>query len=264
MSSTNKARYDYLKSLVATSGDAVANDFTPSSAPGVIAGVPSGASIPLEKLSSKSRSFAQSTQQLTLVREWTKGDRTAGTLWYGGKILGFTVEDAIRNTKLNGRTAIPKGIFNLTLDTTGNESLKRNYVQFPGDNRQKFRSPGVFPRIGSDAGAVNLEGYGLNFAGIRIHNGTDEGWSEGCIIYSSKRNNDGTLLNDLGHCKALTKLIYDNDIKKIVVTNEWENTTSPSPQSLQPTPPPIVNNSLTPTNPINTQYTFNPDFLPKK
>jgi hypothetical protein len=33
---------------------------------------------------------------------------------------------------------------------------------------------------------------------------------------------DGRLKNDVNHCKALTKLIYDNKIDKIAVTNEFE------------------------------------------
>jgi hypothetical protein len=260
----NKKIYDYLKSLIpADITPTEGTQFTPSSAPGIIAGTPSGASIPLNKLSSKSKGFVQSTNQLTLVREWTNDKRTAGTMWYGGKILGFTVEDAIRTTKLAGKTAIPKGNFNLALDKTGVPSLERNYVKFPGDNRTAFRT-GVFPRIGSSKDAVTLEGYGLSFAGIRIHNGTNEGWSEGCVIYSSIRNNDGTLKDDLNHCKALTKFIYDNNITKITITNEWENNPPINQtQTLTPTPIPLIDNLANPQGFNYKPPLFNPFFLPK-
>ena len=76
--------------------------------------------------------------------------------------------------------------------------------------------------MGKDAGAINIEGEGtLNFKGIRIHSGKDEKWSDGCIIYSSKRNKDGTLVLDTNHVKLLTKLIFDNKINKIVIINDF-------------------------------------------
>jgi len=188
----------------------------------IVAGTPSGTYIPFKSLSAKSQNFVNLSDRITLVREWTTSKRTSGTLWYNGKVLGFTVEDPIREKKIADKTAIPKGNFNLVLDSTGNSNLTRCYVTFPGE-KTPFRSPGVFPRVGTSKNAANLEASNLKFAGIRIHNGTDEGWSSGCIIYSSVRNKDGTIKNDINHNKALTQLIYKNKIKLITVTNEWEN-----------------------------------------
>jgi len=188
----------------------------------IVAGTPSGTYIPFNSLSKKSQNFVNSSDRITLVREWTTSKRTSGTLWYNGKVLGFTVEDPIREKKIKAKTAIPKGNFNLTLDSTGNSNLTRCYVTFPGE-KNPFKSPGVFPRVGTSKNAVNLEASNLSFAGIRIHNGTSEGWSAGCIIYSSVRNKDGTIKNDVNHNKALTQLIYNNKIKLITVTHEWEN-----------------------------------------
>jgi hypothetical protein len=190
--------------------------------PPIIAGTPSGDYIPLKSLSKKSQYFVGLSDRITLVREWTTNKRTSGTLWYNGKVLGFSVEDPIRKKKIASRTAIPKGNFNLVLDSTGNENLIRCYVKFPNEKRP-LSSPGVFSRVGTSKNAVNLEGYNLKFAGIRIHNGASEGYSAGCIIYSSVRNKDGTLKNDINHNKALTQLIYNDKIKLITVTNEWEN-----------------------------------------
>jgi hypothetical protein len=188
----------------------------------IVAGTPSGDYIKLEKLSKKSQYFVGLSDRITVVREWTNGTRTSGTLWYNGNVLGFTVEDPVRSSKIQDRTAIPKGNFNIVLDTTGNPSLIKCYVTFPGE-KPPFSSPGVLPRVGSDKSATNLEANNLKFAGIRIHNGTSEGWSSGCIIYSSQRNPDGTLKNDINHNKALTKLLFDKKIKLITVTNEWDN-----------------------------------------
>jgi hypothetical protein len=136
------------------------------------------------------------------------------------------VEDPVRSKKIQDRTAIPNGNFNLALDSTGNKNLTTCYVTFPNE-KSPLNSPGVFPRVGSDKNAVNLEANNLKFAGIRIHNGTNEGWSSGCIIYSSERKKDGTLKNDINHNKALTKFIFDNKIKTITVTNEWNNKNIP-------------------------------------
>jgi hypothetical protein len=225
-----------------TPGSIVSNILESIGAPGssadtIVAGTPSGDYIKIEDLSKRSQSFIKSTDRITLVREWTNGTRTSGTLWYKGEVLGFTVEDPVRSKKIQDRTAIPKGNFNVVLDTTGNKNLVRCYVTFP-DGKGSFKSPGVLPRVGSDKNAVSLEAYNQNFAGIRIHNGTDEGWSSGCIIYSSKREKDGKVKNDLAHNKALTKLIYDNNIKFITVTQEWDNTTSSPPIPIEsPTSP---------------------------
>jgi hypothetical protein len=208
-----------------------------SSADTIVAGTPSGDYIKLKDLSKKSQSFIKSTDRITLVREWTNGTRTSGTLWYKGEVLGFTVEDPVRSKKIRDRTAIPKGNFNVALDTTGNKNLVRCYVIFP-DGSGNFKSPGVFPRVGNSKNAVSLESYGQNYAGIRIHNGTDEGWSSGCIIYSSKKEKDGKVKNDLAHNKALTKLIYDNKIKFITITQEWENEKTPEPKKESPQPEP--------------------------
>lgn len=193
----------------------------------IVAGTPSGESIPFEKLSERTKGLLNLPNTLVVVRDFTNNNRTGGALWYNKEIIGFTVEDPVINPKVKTRTAIPNGFFKIVLDTTGNKSLERCYVKFPKDERTKFRSPGVLPRVGNSTadGAVSLKGYGLSFAGIRIHNGTSENWSEGCIIYSSKRFEDGKLQNDINHCKALTQLIYNNDITDIVVTNEFERIT---------------------------------------
>jgi hypothetical protein len=141
-------------------------------------------------------------------------------MWYKGNVIGYTVEDAIRAKKVPKKTAIPKGTYNLVLDITGNPGLKDNYVKFPNATG-KFKSPGVLPRVGTDKFGITLINEKLRFDGIRIHNGASENSSEGCIIYSSKRNSNGRLVDDINHNKVLTKLIYENKINKIIVVNEF-------------------------------------------
>jgi hypothetical protein len=183
----------------------------------------SGVFKPLNTLTPSTQELIKKeNNDLILVREGSNISRSSGTLWYKGNVIGYTVEDPVRNDKIKGQTAIPKGTYNIVLDTTNNIGLaKRDSVSFP-NSTGKFKFPGVLPRVGTDKGAISLKGPGtLNFVGIRIHSGKDESWSEGCIIYSSKRNKDGTLVLDTNHTKILTKLIFDNKINKIVIINDF-------------------------------------------
>jgi len=159
--------------------------------------------------------------------------RAVGTLWYKNQILGFTVEDITREKKIKSKTAIPanltfisppsKGYYNIVLDTTENEYIKSNYVKFPNDNRKKFRDPGVLIRVGTSEDAVTLyDNPDLSFDGIRIHSGTSERSSAGCLIYSRQRNKDGTLKNDVEINQELIKYIYFNNINKIVYIDYFD------------------------------------------
>jgi len=187
----------------------------------VTGGTISGTFKPLAKLSASTQNIIKKqTNDLILVREGSTATRTSGTMWYKGNVIGYTVEDAIRAKKVAKKTAIPKGTYNLVLDTTGNPRLLNNYVRFPNATG-RFKSPGVLPRVGTTKDGVTLINENLRFDGIRIHNGASENYSEGCIIYSSKRNSDGRLVDDTNHNKVLTKLIYENKINKIVVINEF-------------------------------------------
>ena len=57
------------------------------------------------------------------------------------------------------------------------------------------------------------KGFG-NFDGVRIHHGTSEKSSEGCIIVSRTRKSDGTLVKDIGCAQQLTKYIHNMDYYK--------------------------------------------------
>ncbi len=182
-------------------------------------GTLSGDYIPYEKLKPATQQAINTG--LVLVREAATSQRTTGTMWYKGKVLGFVVEDPIRTVKIDNKTAIPAGTYAVTLDTTANTGLVKYYVTFP-NTTGKLASPGVFPRVGDPKSAVNLNGPGnLTFGGIRIHGGVSENSSAGCLIYSSKRNKNGTVIQDINHNKALTQLIYTNKINGITVINEF-------------------------------------------
>ena len=213
---------------------------TNSSTP--IGGVLNGNYKELKDIPSSLQGIINTFDGLVLIRETLGSTRTTGTLWYKGQVLGLTVEDVVRKKKIDETTAIPDSFpgmsaynpltaksYNITLDTTGKASLERCYVKFPKDTRAKFRSPGVFPRVGTDPSAVAFSFDGISFGGIRIHNGADSTWSEGCILFSRTRNSNGTLINDLEGAHLLTKWMYNNlgfasgkNIAQIIVINEFE------------------------------------------
>lgn len=184
--------------------------------------------VPLDKLSGDTQNAIKGADDRTLilVREWFVKARTSGTMWYKGEVLGFTVEDAVRPTgvKVDEETAIPQGTYNIGLDTTSNDKLFKYYVRFADSPNARFRSPGVFARVGNPGNLGNLTGPlkgDISFQGIRIHGGRSETWSHSCIIYSATRLKNGTLDLDLQHNYNLTRLIYQAGISKIVVINEF-------------------------------------------
>jgi hypothetical protein len=229
-----------------------------------IGGVLNGEYKPLNEIHPSIQKIINEFEGLVLIREKLLKSRTTGTLWYKGKVLCFTVEDLVRKKKTDDITAIPDVIkdvtnietldpkpYYLTLDTTGNKNLVKNYVKFPNDKRTIFRSPGVFARVGTDITAVNLNFDGLSFGGIRIHAGSSENSSSGCIIISRTRKADGTVLSDLEASHNVTKWIYNNleigkydgkpsgnNFSRMIVINEFEF----------PPPPPITETSATVVN----------------
>ena len=179
--------------------------------------------VPLEGLSKSTQNLIKTSPGLILVREGATKYRTAGTLWYRGKVIGYTVEDAVRTKKIEEETAIPAGTFNIFLDITGKNSLKDSYVQFPDSTIARERNPGVFSRVGTTPDAIVLTASGLSFQGIRIHRGIAEGSSHGCIIYSSYRFEDGKVKKDIPHNERLTRLIKSDGIKSITIIDEFKN-----------------------------------------
>lgn len=160
------------------------------------------------------------TEGLVLIREQQLFNKTTGTLWYRGKVLGFTVEDKVRFKKVRSQTAIAdsidsetqgniysnpnsppsvtpqlsSGAHYLSFRTTGNPKLTRMYVKFPGDKySSEYKNPGVFPNISDREGGNSVSRDNLNFGGVRIHSGKNQDWSDGCILFGRQRGEDGGL-----------------------------------------------------------------------
>jgi hypothetical protein len=214
----------------------------------LILNVPLNEEIPIDDLSPSTKSLFDTYKQdniLVLIRDGRieaghpfskqgSGGRTIGTLYYKGNIVAYTVEDIVRfDKKIDKQTAIPAGEYYITLDVTSVEGLKKNYVPLKGKgkhpaNWSSSTTRGVFARVGNEGPtAIQVLNYPkFYFNGIRIHAGSSENSSEGCIIVSNNRDDKGYLIGgSLNKSFEITKLIYDNDITRIIIINDFNKRT---------------------------------------
>lgn len=112
-----------------------------------------------------------------LVKRVAKKEKyTIGKLFVDDVYICDTIEDKdrgfkqdtpiskIKSEKVYGQTAIPTGLYNVTLDVISNKFSQKPYF--------KALCDGKLPRL------VNVPG----FDGVLIHTGNDENDSYGCII----------------------------------------------------------------------------------
>lgn len=98
---------------------------------------------------------------LKLVRRTLTEQSTIGTLSINGVFECFTLEDRVRPVKIHGATAIPAGIYEITITFS-----------------DRFQKP--LPLL------LNVP----NFAGIRIHPGNTAADTEGCILVGTTERKD--------------------------------------------------------------------------
>jgi len=123
--------------------------------------------------------------EITLQRKIHNATSTEGNLLINGKWFCHTIEDVVRakpgewepSLKVYGKTAIPYG---------------RYPVLVTWSNRFNRMLTGIF----------NVP----DFEGIRIHNGTSEASSSGCVIVSYK-DAKGSLINDKGAMNDLCNMV---------------------------------------------------------
>lgn len=115
--------------------------------------------------------------KLLLKRE-PHPEYTIGKLYVDGKYECFTLEDAIRETKIFGKTAIPYGTYNVIIN-------------------QSARFKKELPLL------LKVK----NFEGVRIHPGNTIEDTEGCILVGTMRTKDGKVLN--------SRIAFDTLFKKM-------------------------------------------------
>lgn len=72
-----------------------------------------GEYVPIEEMPHSLQKILLNTEKVVIIREEQKAEgglRTTGTMWYKKQVLGFTVEDHVRDIKIYGETAIPDTI----------------------------------------------------------------------------------------------------------------------------------------------------------
>lgn len=100
--------------------------------------------------------------KLSVIRDVRTQDYTLGTFYVDGAFFCYTVEDAVRDTKIFGKTAIPEGNYQVKL-TMSNRFKK------------------LLPLL------ISVPG----FEGVRIHSGNTAADTEGCVLIGIGRTING-------------------------------------------------------------------------
>lgn len=147
--------------------------------------------------------------QLTLVRTDRQPNYTAGSLFINGEFFCYTLEDKdrgltsdmsledIQSKKIYGKTAIPKGVYFIDMNTVSTKFKDRLWAK-PYD--------GKLPRL------LDVPGY----EGILIHIGNTVEDTSGCILVGTEYFN-GVLKNS---ATAFTSLmsVLTNTKEPIIIT----------------------------------------------
>ena len=99
---------------------------------------------------------------LLLQRLPSEEKRTHGDLYVDGQWFCYTLEDVVRPVKIHGETAIPAGVYPVTLEKS--------------------------PRFGPNTISVHKV---ENFKHIRVHGGNHENNTEGCPLVGMERTDTG-------------------------------------------------------------------------
>lgn len=150
--------------------------------------------------------------ELTLRRIAFKPTYTIGKLYIDGEFFCDTLEDTdrgletkmtkseIAEKKIKGKTCIPYGKYEITLDVVSNKYS--NFVKYP------YAKPcnGRIPRL------LNVPG----FEGILIHPGTTENDTDGCILVG-KNSIVGKLTNSQDTWKRMYEKLSQGKFNGITI-----------------------------------------------
>lgn len=140
--------------------------------------------------------------KITVDRKWKKEDYTIGRMYINGEFFCNTLEDTdrgitqtmdkniLRSRKIPHHTAIPSGIYDITLDVVSPKFSKKTFY--------KEFCDGKVPRL------LNVPG----FEGILIHTGSNASHSSGCILVGNNTVKGG-LTNSKETFKKLYKILLE-------------------------------------------------------
>ena len=112
---------------------------------------------------------------IRVLRKTFTEESTIGELSVNGQFECFTLEDKVRAVKIHGKTAIPTGIYEVTITFS-----------------DRFKKP--LPLL------LNVS----NFAGVRIHSGNTAADTEGCILVGTTKAPD-----KVGNSKVAFKALFE-------------------------------------------------------
>lgn len=106
--------------------------------------------------------------ELKVKRVALKSDYTIGRLYVNGEFFSDTLEDAVRDTKIYGKTAIPCGTYKITMDVVSPKFKDRSWAK-PYN--------GKLPRL------IDVP----NYEGVLIHVGNTAEDTSGCLLVGQNK-----------------------------------------------------------------------------
>ena len=221
-----------------------------------------GSYIPLNEMPNSLKNLIQKSKKVIVLRESTGtaaykkvkgsddkvrtvgGGRTTGTMWYKGNILGFTVEDAVRDKKIQDVTAIPNTVkdptklsslapaaYNIVLGKTSSNYISKTYYKGQALRISSLTDPLGYNIFSKDVDApenFSNSSDGVAFSGAIIHQGGSENASSGCIIFGTERKDNGKVSSNAREIQALNKYLQEQGVvgkgklNNLVIINLWE------------------------------------------
>lgn len=115
--------------------------------------------------------------EITLIRDKFNENETLGRIYCGESFSAFTCEDAVRDEKIYGKTAIPDGRYQVIITYSN-----------------RFKKP------------LPLLCDVPDFEGVRIHSGNTHEDTEGCVLVGAGRTANG-VFNSRVACAELQAMI---------------------------------------------------------
>lgn len=124
--------------------------------------------------------------KLTVKRELCEKTRTIGKLYINGEYFCDTLEDTYRgqlenpDDKVPKETAIPNGVYNITVSRSNSKAFKGRYLPLIYNNQKDYAIYNIPTNPNGESVII--------FTGIRIHTGWTEVNTEGCILLGTYKN----------------------------------------------------------------------------